>query len=144
MSPILTRLVVFALAIAPALAPTVARADGDPIDPAKAAELRKTCTDAMNADPAFAKGIVAVADENAQHARDEATRKAHDDAEEHIAKNERHVVYAYSALWVIAAAFVIFLWLRQQKLNAEIVHLRADLAAAIKQPPTTVEPVPSK
>jgi hypothetical protein len=100
----------------------------------------------MNADPSFGKMIVAVADENAQKHRDELTLQAHEDAAAHIEKNERHVVYAYSAMWVVSALFVIFLWLRQQKLNTEIVHLRADLAAAIKQPPPppTVEPVPSK
>ena len=135
----MTKLIVLVLAVVPALA----YADTDPGATPDAAALRKTCTDAMNADPAFGKMIVAVADENEQKHRDELTLQAHEDAAAHIDKNERHVVYAYSAMWIVAALFVIFLWLRQQKLTAEIIQLRADLAAAIKQP-TTVEPVPSK
>jgi hypothetical protein len=42
------------------------------------------------------------------------------------------VIYAYSAMWLIAAAFVLFLWARQQKLTTEIAQLRRDLAAATK------------
>jgi len=136
----ITKLIVLVLAVVPALA----YADTDPVATPDVAALRKTCADAMNADPSFGKMIVAVADENAQKRRDEATLKAHEDAAAHIDKNERHVVYAYSAMWIVAALFVIFLWLRQQKLTAEIIQLRADLAAAIKQPESTVEPVPSK
>jgi len=50
----------------------------------------------------------------------------------HIAKNERHVILAYAAMWVVAAAFVIFLWRRQLALKDEIQRLQRDLAAAIK------------
>ena len=116
-------------------------ADSDtPQPPPPASDLRKVCTDAMNADPTFAKKIVEVADENAAHRRDEATLQAHQDAQDHIAKNERHVVYAYSAMWVVAALFVLFLWRRQLKLTAEIGQLRKDLTAATK----TAESVPAK
>jgi hypothetical protein len=33
-------------------------------------------------------------------------------------------------MWIVAAAFVIFLWRRQQALKLEIAHLRRDLKAA--------------
>jgi hypothetical protein len=95
---------------------------------ADAAVLRKTCTDAMNADPAFAKSIIATVDKQL----DQQTIDVHTQAAYHVAKNHRHVIYAYAAMWIIAAAFVAFLWLRQQKLKAELAQLRADLDAAAK------------
>jgi len=95
---------------------------------ADVAALRKTCADAMNADPAFAKSIAATVDKQI----DQKTIDAHTQANAFIAKNERHVLLAYGAMWVIAALFVAFLWLRQQKLRAEITQLRKDLDAAGK------------
>jgi hypothetical protein len=89
---------------------------------------RKSCADAMNADPEFAKSILATVDKQI----DQKTIDAHTQANTFIAKNERHVLLAYGAMWVIAALFVAFLWLRQQKLRAEITQLRKDLDAAGK------------
>ena len=96
-------------------------ADGDP---------RAACTAAMRADPKLAAEIVKIADERAQHQRDEDTIKAHEDANTHIQKNERHVIIAYAALWIVAALFVLFLWRRQVALTTEIASLRRDLEAA--------------
>jgi hypothetical protein len=98
------------------LIPTAAWADGD--------DARKACVAAMNADPSFATDIVRTV--NAQ------TAQQHLDAADAIAKNERHVILAYAAMWVVAAGFVLFLWNRQRTLKQEIVQLRGDLAAAIK------------
>ncbi|HSD90616.1 MAG TPA: hypothetical protein VLB44_23995 [Kofleriaceae bacterium] len=89
---------------------------------------RKACTDAMNADPIFAKDIIATVDKQI----DQRTIDAHMDANKHIQKNEKHVIYSYAAMWIIAALFVAFLWLRQQALKAEIAQLRKDLEAAAK------------
>jgi hypothetical protein len=83
----------------------------------------------MNADPEFAKSIAATVDKQI----DQKTIDAHNDAAHHIAKNERHVLIAYAGMWVLAALFVAFLWLRQQKLKAEIAALRKDLDAAAKE-----------
>ncbi len=47
--------------------------------------------------------------------------------------NKKHVVMAYAALWVCAVVFVVLLWLRQQKLSAEIARLEADLKKAAAQ-----------
>jgi hypothetical protein len=104
--------------------PAAAPAAGAP----NAAQLHQTCVDAMNADPDFAKSIVAIADKQI----DQKTIKAHEDADFHIQKNERHVFYAYAAMWVIAALFVLFLWMRQSKLLADIASLKRDLEAAAK------------
>ena len=108
-----------AAAAAPATAPAPSAGDA-----------RKACSAAMNADPAFAAEIVKVADERAALKRDADTVAAHVDANQKIQRNERHVIYAYAAMWVIAAAFVIFLWRRQRALESEILHLRRELDAA--------------
>lgn len=102
--------------------------------PAGTEEARKACTAAMNADPAFAASIVKIADEQAAAQRDRDTVKAHVDANHHIQKNQRHVIYGYAAMWVIAAGFVIFLWRRQLGLKLEIANLRRDLEAAGEPP----------
>ncbi len=98
-----------------------------PVDPEVEA-MRKTCVAAMNADPDFAKSIVATVDKQA----DQKTIDANLDRANHIAKNERHVIIAYAAMWIIAALFVGFLWRRQQGLKLEILQLRRDLDAAAK------------
>lgn len=134
--------VVVALGVALGVAPVFADTEAPvPPDTAQSA-ARKACTDAMNADKKFAEQIVAVADENAAHRREEATVQAHQEAQDHIIKNEKHVVYAYAAMWIVAALFVLFLWRRQLRLSAEIVQLRRDLAAASTS--TDPEPVPAK
>lgn len=127
---------------APAAAPTPAAAatpdaSAQPAPPsapapgeAPAADARKACTAAMNADPQFAAAIIKTADEQAALQRDRDTVAAHVDAVAHVQKNERHVIYAYAAMWIVAALFVIFLWRRQQSLQAEISILRRDLEAA--------------
>jgi C4-dicarboxylate-specific signal transduction histidine kinase len=94
-----------------------------------ASDARKACTDAMNADPTFAADIIAT-----QHDKD--TIRIHTDADYHVQKNERHVIYAYAAMWIVAALFVIFLWRRQQALQAEIANLRRDLEAAADESKT--------
>lgn len=108
---------------APDAAPMVAGPSGHPVD-AATADKRKVCAEAMNADPSFALAIVKTINDK--------TAQQHVDAAGKIAKNEKHVVLAYAAMWVIAAAFVLFLWRRQQHLKSEIAHLRRDLDAATK------------
>lgn len=46
--------------------------------------------------------------------------------------NRRHVVMAYAALWVIVLGFVVFMWIRQRRLQAEIARLERDIAQATK------------
>jgi hypothetical protein len=118
----------------PPAAPPAAPAPS-PAAPGDAASARAQCTASMNADPKFAAEIVKIADEKAALKRDADTLAAHTDAYAHIQKNERHVIYGYAAMWIIAAGFVIFLWRRQQVLQAEIVQLRRDLEAAASDKP---------
>ena len=91
-------------------------------------ELKQICVDALNADPVFAKSIAATVDKQI----DQKTIDAHEDAFHHIQKNERHVIIAYAAMWVIAAVFLAFMWLRQKGLIAQIHQLKQDLEAAAK------------
>jgi hypothetical protein len=88
------------------------------------AELRTICADAMNKNPGFADDIVKTINED--------TARQHERAGAAIAKNEKHVIMAYAAMWVIAAAFLMFLWRRQQGLKTEIANLKRDLEAAAK------------
>jgi hypothetical protein len=119
--------------------PAPAAADAQPPPPAEAhpalspGDARKLCTQAMNADPKLAAEIVKTADEAAAVKRDADTVAAHTDAYAHVQKNERHVIYAYAAMWIVAALFVIFLWRRQQGLRTEIANLRRDLEAAAEE-----------
>ena len=133
-------LAVFAVAGAVLVGTAAAQTAGEPAAPASATppaaaapsagDARKACSDAMNADPKFAAEIVKVADERAQLKRDADTLAAHVDAYHHVQRNERHVIYAYAAMWIIAIGFVIYLWRRQAALQAEILHLRRELDAA--------------
>ena len=102
------------------LVPTAAFADQR-----SPAELRQICADAMNADKSFADSIVATV--NAQ------TAKEHQDAADDVARNERHVVLAYAAMWLVAAGFLVFMWRRQQTLKSELATLRRELDAATKE-----------
>jgi len=115
---------------APAAAQPQPAAPPPSVPPAAPSAGRQACAAAMNADPAFAAEIVRVADERAAKQRDDDTLKTHNDAVARVQQNQAHVVWAYAAIWIVAALFVIFLWRRQQGLQAEIASLRRDLEAA--------------
>ena len=114
----------------PAPAAAQPAAPSEPAPAAPPSDARKACTAAMNADPLFAKEIIRVADELAAKQRDDDTLKTHNDAVARVQQNQAHVIWAYAAIWIVAAGFVIFLWRRQQGLQAEIASLRRDLEAA--------------
>jgi len=115
----------------PAIPPPAAPATPPPAAQAQPApDARRLCAAAMNADPQFAAEIIKIADEKAAKQRDADTLAAHTDANAHVQKNERTVIYGYAAMWIVAAAFVIFLSRRQQALKTEIANLRRDLEAA--------------
>lgn len=84
----------------------------------------------MNADPEFAKSIIATVDKQL----DQKTIDAHVTAANQIAENERHVIYAYAGMWIIAVGFLVFMSRRQHALRSEIAQLRKDLDAAAKDP----------
>jgi hypothetical protein len=47
-----------------------------------------------------------------------------------VSTNNRHVVMAYAAIWLIAVGFVVLLWRKQQALRAEIDRLSKELSKA--------------
>lgn len=47
-----------------------------------------------------------------------------------ITKDNKHVVMAYAAIWIIMMIFVVALWMRQRKLSAEITRLEDELKKA--------------
>ena len=105
-----------------------------------AAALRKTCADAMNADPSFAEAIIKRAEikladkvNRDQVMKDLCTIKMHEDEQDRFARNEKHVILAYAAMWILACGFVVYLWRRQQRLTEEIAQLRRELDAAEKE-----------
>ncbi|HEY5924483.1 MAG TPA: hypothetical protein VIV11_22550 [Kofleriaceae bacterium] len=102
-------------------------ADQPPPPPAPN-DARAACSAAMNADPAFAKSIIATVDAKS----DAKILEMHQQAAGQVAENQRHVIYAYAAMWILAAGFVAFMWWRQQALKAELAQLRRDLDAAAK------------
>jgi hypothetical protein len=100
-----------------------------------AAQLRATCTAAMNADPKFAQDLLRVLDEKRVVELAKAQEKFASiqiEAGARVAKNQRHVIMAYAVMWIAAALFVLFLWRRQKSLREQIDGLRSDLASALK------------
>jgi hypothetical protein len=100
----------------------------DPPAPTTPPALQQQCRDALNADPAFETAIA----NKLGIQLDAETLKVHQAADESVKMNERHVIYAYAAMWAVAALFVIYLMFRQQALKREIATLRKDLEAAAK------------
>ena len=120
---------------APPAAPAPAPASAPPLE--DAIKLRQACVAAMNANEGFARSIIQKAIDTDRVSvqamcADIDTVKTHQEAVADVEKNERHVIGAYAAMWVIAALFLLYLLRRQQRLRAEIEQLRRDLDAAAK------------
>lgn len=101
------------------------------------AELAKTpegqgCLTALDADAEFRSSAATAANEAAALEQVAVTKKQHEDAAKAISKNQKHVVLAYAAMWLLSIGFILFLWRRQQGLRTEIAHLKRDLDAAAK------------
>ena len=101
--------------------------------PAAASDAHQVCIDALNADPELAKRVVETYNKKAVQAIDKQTIEAHQRAAADIAENKRHVIYAYAAMWIIAALFLVYMWRRQQALKSELASLRRELDAAAKE-----------
>lgn len=56
-------------------------------------------------------------------------RQAHERSAQAIRTNQRHVLWAYGFIWVALAGLVGVMWVRQQRLNAEIARLNTQLQA---------------
>ena len=47
-----------------------------------------------------------------------------------ITRNNKHVVMAYAAIWILTVGFVVLLWFRQRRLLAELDALEKKVAKA--------------
>lgn len=92
----------------------------------------QACIDAVTALEDYRSTLSTVARENAAKELSAEVELQHENAAKAIAKNQKHVILAYAALWVLAAGFLLFLWRRQQALKTEIANLKRDLEAATK------------
>lgn len=114
--------------VAPAAAPTAAPVApaGDSVTPTA---LKHTCMDAINSDQQWTDELTAIVEKRVRF-------QVHNQEAELIAMNERHVVMAYAAMWLLAVGFLIAQWRRQQALKKQIESLQSELQAAIKGPAT--------
>jgi len=119
---------IFLLAFVSTSFAEVARVPDAPMPPAEADAARAACTAAMNKDPEFAKSIISTVDKQI----DQRSIDAHEFAARKIQRDDKHVIYAYAAMWLVAALFVAFLWMRLVSLKSEIAQLRRDLDEAAK------------
>jgi hypothetical protein len=87
--------------------------------------LRGTWQDEVRKDPTLKAEI-----------EDALRYSVHEREADTFTRNNKHVVMAYIAIWVLTAGFVLWAFLRQQALKAEIARLRSDLAKALKDEPT--------
>lgn len=115
-----------------AVAPIATLPVPPPAPATDAAALRAECTELLLANRAAADEIFATV--NAEQARQlvDARAESHQRAAKAIAKNERHVIMAYAAMWILAVGFVVLLWLRQARLRRQIEALRGELERATK------------
>jgi hypothetical protein len=122
---------------APASAP--APTPGPPVT------TRDLCLDAIGKDSRLAKDLGDAAlgadvaakqradlDKEAGERRSAQDKESREQTTRQIALDQRQVILAYAALWVIAAGFVVFLWRKQGALKAEIAALRRELEDAAK------------
>lgn len=59
--------------------------------------------------------------------------KVHDEEQTKMIKDRKHVVAAYAALWILAAVFIVVLFLRQRSLSQAVATLEADLEKALAE-----------
>jgi cell division protein FtsL len=91
------------------------------IGAARTEALRQQCQNALRADVQW----------RAELKQQLAAEVHHEDARAMLT-NRKHVVMAYAALWILVALFVLFMWLKQKDLKAEIARLESEIRAATK------------
>jgi hypothetical protein len=120
-------------------------AQGSASSAAASVDAHDLCIDAIAKDPRLAKELGDAAlgadtaakqraelDKEAGERRSQQDRETREQTTRQIALDQRQVILAYAALWVIAAGFVVFLWRKQGALKAEIASLRRELEDAAK------------
>jgi CcmD family protein len=59
--------------------------------------------------------------------------EVHEEEASLITRNNKHVVMAYAAIWILTVGFVVLLWFRQRRLLAELDALEKKVAKAAEQ-----------
>ena len=126
----------------PTAAQPSAPPSGDPPQPVAImprvppAEPAATCTlppkDDREARAKFRLACATAIEDDADWQADITTRferQAHERSAQAIRTNQRHVLWAYGFIWVALAGLVGVMWVRQQRLNAEIARLNTQLQA---------------
>jgi CcmD family protein len=104
------------------LVTAVSSADKGPPEPAYVSPDRARCEEELGKDKAWHEDLELQLYDNV-HRTESAT----------FTRNNEHVILAYGAIWVLTAGFVVFVWMRQNRLKAEIARLTADVAKATKE-----------
>lgn len=87
--------------------------------------MKLTCEDELAKDQAWFDNLKGRLSEKLN-------RDIHKNAAHYATANNRHVIAAYAAFWVLTVGFVLMMWRRQRALQAELARLERDLAAALK------------
>lgn len=56
----------------------------------------------------------------------------HQDEYATFQRNNKHVIIAYAAIWVLTVGFAFLMWLRHGKLAGELARLKSDIARGAK------------
>jgi len=78
--------------------------------------MRGQCTDELRKDSAWRAAL-----------EKEIRVKVHEQDADLIAKNHKHVIMGYSALWIIAVVFLVFTWRKHRELQVEATRLQAEV-----------------
>lgn len=84
--------------------------------------MRDPCEQELEKDAAWRASI-----------KDELIPVVHEQESRSIVNNNRHVVMAYAALWIVVVIFVFYMWVRQRRLQAEIERLEREVAEASRE-----------
>src|SRR5262249_34426679 len=57
--------------------------------------------------------------------------EVHNEDATQMLNNKKHVVAAYAVIWGLTVIFVVFMWLRQKRLAADILALEKELKEAV-------------
>jgi hypothetical protein len=96
-------------------------------------ELKAQCTEALKNDKDWNAALFEQV--KVWHAGElkEIADARHEQEGAKIAKDKKHVILAYAAMWLLSVGFLVFLWRRQQALRAHIDQLKVELDKALKE-----------
>jgi predicted secreted protein len=89
---------------------------------ARAEALRQQCESALVADAQWRAEL-----------KQRLAAEVHQEDARAMLTNRKHVVMAYAALWILVTLFVVFMWMKQRDLRAEIARLEGEIRAATKE-----------